>query len=375
MAVLESCPKHNMVAYLEKTDGNAEFHEIIDFLTRSSIHHALTISSVVSTTFVEQFWTFAKSTTINNVRHITAKVAGKPVSISEASIRSALLFDDADGIDSLPNQAIFDAIQLMGYEGDLTDEGAPSERPSKAQPTPFPPHTSEAPVEPQSDPSPRPLPSPTIPDSFPESSGGNLGGHSSSDKSLSGNESDMTLQSVYDLCISLCTQVLEQAKEIQKLKAQIKNLKKQAKPVITHYRAWMKSVSLQQRLAGKRSLKKNWMHKENEFTDEQIEGSGDQEKSTDDHTEGERATQTTQTPTSTIFRDDETIAQVLINMSQAKAVSREKEKGVEFKDIEETERPRPTLTRSLLTLKPLPKIDPKDKGKKKIEEEDESESE
>ncbi|GKE80170.1 hypothetical protein Tco_1550170, partial [Tanacetum coccineum] len=52
--------------------------------------------------------------------HITAKVAGKPVSISEASIRSDLLFDDADGIDSLPNQAIFDAIQLIWYEGDLT---------------------------------------------------------------------------------------------------------------------------------------------------------------------------------------------------------------------------------------------------------------
>ncbi|GJW84404.1 hypothetical protein Tco_0157549 [Tanacetum coccineum] len=82
-----------------------------------------------------------------------------------------------------------------------------------------------------------------------------------------------------------------------------------------------------------------------------------------------------ETPTSTIFGDDETIAKVLLNMSQAKAVSREKEKGVEFKDIEETDRPRPTSTRSLLTLKPLPKIDPKDKGKKKIEEEDESESE
>ncbi|GKF86119.1 hypothetical protein Tco_0253946, partial [Tanacetum coccineum] len=34
-------PKHNMVAYLEKTEGNATFHEIIDFLKRSSIHHAL----------------------------------------------------------------------------------------------------------------------------------------------------------------------------------------------------------------------------------------------------------------------------------------------------------------------------------------------
>ncbi|GJU40897.1 hypothetical protein Tco_0122002 [Tanacetum coccineum] len=51
-------------------------------------------------------------------KHITAKVAGKLVSISEASIRTDLIFDDADGIDSLPNQAIFDAIQRMGYEGD-----------------------------------------------------------------------------------------------------------------------------------------------------------------------------------------------------------------------------------------------------------------
>ncbi|GJY66958.1 hypothetical protein Tco_0469196, partial [Tanacetum coccineum] len=35
----------------------------------------------------------------------------------------------------------------------------------------------------------------------------------------------------------------------------------------------------------------------------------------------------------------------------------------------------PTSTRLLLTLNPFPKIDPKDKGKKKIEEEDETESE
>ncbi|GJU61076.1 hypothetical protein Tco_1238842 [Tanacetum coccineum] len=48
---------------------------------------------------------------------------------------------------------------------------------------------------------------------------------------------------------------------------------------------------------------------------------------TDDQSEGRRATQTTQTTTSTMFVDDETIAQVLLNMSQAKAVSREKEKG------------------------------------------------
>ncbi|GJR62535.1 RNA-directed DNA polymerase, eukaryota, reverse transcriptase zinc-binding domain protein [Tanacetum coccineum] len=56
--------------------GMAEFHETIDFLTRSSIHHALTVSLVVSTTLVEQFWTSAKSKIINNVRHITAKLMG-----------------------------------------------------------------------------------------------------------------------------------------------------------------------------------------------------------------------------------------------------------------------------------------------------------
>ncbi|GJS63594.1 hypothetical protein Tco_0678158 [Tanacetum coccineum] len=471
MAVLDSCPKHNMVAYLEKSEGNEEFHEIIDFLKQSSIHHALTVSPVVSTTFVEQFWTSAKSKTINNVRHITAKVAGKSVSISEASIRSDLLFDDADGIDSLPNQAIFDAIQLMG----TTD------------------------------------PSQDLHHLLPDYSGfysRNCSGGSwksfprlSSDKSLSGNEGEMTLQSVYDLCLSLCAQVSDQAKEIQDLKAQITKLKKQAKPVIKHHKAWLKSVSLKQRFPRKSFSKKHRVHKESvskqgrkfakgessvqrdplfdelpedtvdhmetenaqdegrtrdivdedkeidenilstedvlstdkdgvstdmekvstdrpivstdgskvsteeqnegteeknegteeqnegteenfEGTEEHIEGTEEQVESTDGHKKGTeeeiatQATQTsTQTPTSTIFGDDETIAKVLLNMSQAKAVSREKEKGVELKDVEETDRPRPTSTRSLLTLKPLPKIDPKDKGKKKIEEEDESESE
>ncbi|GJY01829.1 hypothetical protein Tco_0359981 [Tanacetum coccineum] len=116
-----------------------------------------------------------------------------------------------------------------------------------------------------------------------------------------------------------------------------------------------------------------------EGTEEKVESTDGQRKGTEDQTEEEIAAQATQTPTqthtSTVFGDDETIAKVLLNMSQAKAVSREKEKGVELKDIEEADRPRPTSTRSLLTLKPLPKIDPKDKGKKKIEEEDESESE
>ncbi|GKD91716.1 hypothetical protein Tco_1367223, partial [Tanacetum coccineum] len=73
----------------------------------------------------------------------------------------------------------------------------------------------------------------------------------------------------------------------------------------------------------------------------------------------------------TVFKDDDTIAEFLVSMSQNKA----KQKAVEIKDAEDSDRPRATLTRSVLTLKPLPKINPKDKGKKVLKEEAESDAE
>ncbi|GKA15144.1 hypothetical protein Tco_0694891, partial [Tanacetum coccineum] len=48
------------------------------------------------------------------------------------------------------------------------------------------------------------------------------------------------------------------------------------------------------------------------------------------------------TAPTTIFRDDETIAEFLVSMSQNKA----KQKGVEIKDAEDSDRPRATSTRS-----------------------------
>ncbi|GKA65470.1 reverse transcriptase domain-containing protein, partial [Tanacetum coccineum] len=69
--------------------------------------------------------------------------------------------------------------------------------------------------------------------------------------------------------------------------------------------------------------------------------------------------------------DDESKASTT---TSSKSSFKRKEKGVELRDVEDTERPRTTSTRSILTLKPLPKIDPKDKGKKMTEDE-ESDSE
>ncbi|GJT74656.1 hypothetical protein Tco_1041381 [Tanacetum coccineum] len=84
--------QHNMVAYLEKSDENVEFHQI--------------------------FWNTATSKTVNLVKQIHAIVDGKAVVISESSVRNDLLFDDEDGITCLTNDDIFENLALMGISSD-----------------------------------------------------------------------------------------------------------------------------------------------------------------------------------------------------------------------------------------------------------------
>ncbi|GJX86958.1 putative ribonuclease H-like domain-containing protein [Tanacetum coccineum] len=378
--------KHNMVAYLEKSEGNEEFHEIIDFLKRSSIHFALTKG-----------------------KHFSGKVT-----------------------------PLFASMLVQPTQ----DEGASSERPSEALPTPSPAPTSEVPYEPQTDsspaqtsevpiehqpnPSPRPSPTNTIPASIPETSGDNLGGHSSSDKSLSGNEGDMTIQGVYDLCLSLCKQVSDQAKEIQALKAQITKLKKQAKPVIKHHKAYLKSVSLKQRFPRKSFSKKHRVHKEyvskqgrkfakgessvqrdplfDEMPEDKIDhmetenaqSEGRTREMVDEDKEIDEARLSTEDEVSTVkegvstdfekLSTDRPIvstdgSKVSTDMQvegaeeQVKGTDALKEGTEEHNESTEEQREGTEEKVESTDGQPLPKIDPKDKGKKKIEEEDESESE
>ncbi|GKG05231.1 hypothetical protein Tco_0325317 [Tanacetum coccineum] len=91
-------------------------------------------------------------------------------------------------------------------------------------------------------------------------------------------------------------------------------------------------------------------------TEEKVKSSEEQKDSTEAQSKQEIPSEashtSTHSPTSMIFGDDETIATLLLNMSKVKVASKEKEKGVELKDVEEIDRPRPTSQRSLLTLKP-----------------------
>ncbi|GKC21440.1 hypothetical protein Tco_1023590 [Tanacetum coccineum] len=119
VANLEFVDPHNMVACLEKTGENLEFHEIVDFLTSSLIHHALTVSPTIYISYIGQFWNTASSQTINDEKQIHATVNSKAVIVTEASIRSSLLLNDDDGTDCLTNEAIFQNLPLMGYEDEL----------------------------------------------------------------------------------------------------------------------------------------------------------------------------------------------------------------------------------------------------------------
>nr|GEV84486.1 hypothetical protein [Tanacetum cinerariifolium] len=105
-----------MVACLEKSDDNRDFHQIVDFFSSCSITYALTISPTIYASYIEQFWNTASSKTINSVKQIHAIVDGKAVVISESSVRSDLLFEDEDGITCLTNDEIFENLALMGYK-------------------------------------------------------------------------------------------------------------------------------------------------------------------------------------------------------------------------------------------------------------------
>ncbi|GKB91176.1 hypothetical protein Tco_0963448 [Tanacetum coccineum] len=109
---LEFCDKHNMVAYIEKSEGSEGFHQII-----SHIKYALTESPTIYAYTIEQFWeTAALSTTEDKVRGITATIDRKGnVFVSEASIRRHLKLEDFKGLKTLPTAKNFEQLALIGY--------------------------------------------------------------------------------------------------------------------------------------------------------------------------------------------------------------------------------------------------------------------
>ncbi|GJT38072.1 hypothetical protein Tco_0937937 [Tanacetum coccineum] len=113
MADLAFVKQHNMVAYLDKTKENANFHQILDFLTSSSINFALTVSPTIYASYIEQFWNTASLKTINSEKQMHANVDGKDLVVSESSVRRDLHLNDEDGTACLTNNEIFENHALI----------------------------------------------------------------------------------------------------------------------------------------------------------------------------------------------------------------------------------------------------------------------
>ncbi|GJX79459.1 hypothetical protein Tco_0327608 [Tanacetum coccineum] len=179
----------------------------------------------------------------------------------------------------------------------------------------------------------------------------NVGDHTS-EKAKGG----LNLEELFVLCTNLSNRVLAletskdaQAIEILKLKDQIKKLKRKCKPSISHHMAWLKSVkrlSMKKRLGRKESVskqgRKNAKPKPtlDAFDDLNVDVS------------------TARPKLSTAGLD--------VDAARQEVKEKAKEKGVSIKDIKDSLRP----ARSILTLKPLLTIDPKDKGKSVLEDDE-----
>ncbi|GJW65417.1 hypothetical protein Tco_0117301 [Tanacetum coccineum] len=71
-----------MIACVEKTEHNADFHQIVDYLTGCSINYSLLVDPDLIGPWLQQFWATASLRVINEVPHIRAMVAGKRILIS-----------------------------------------------------------------------------------------------------------------------------------------------------------------------------------------------------------------------------------------------------------------------------------------------------
>ncbi|GJR43134.1 hypothetical protein Tco_1311237 [Tanacetum coccineum] len=132
-----------------------------------------------------------------------------------------------------------------------------------------------------------------------------------------------------------------QAAQIKDLKSQIKQLKKKAKPVISHHNAWIKSVSMKKRLARKKSLKKKLMQRVSMTEILGVEEKESEEKgvSTEDPDDEVPLSQTMELQDESAIHQHEVntyptffvmirlLQQVLITMRSKQGETEEKEKG------------------------------------------------
>nr|GEU52114.1 hypothetical protein [Tanacetum cinerariifolium] len=104
-----------MVAILEKSEHNVDFHPMVDFIKASPLRYALTVKPTVYVSHIRQFWSIARIETTKEGTKILATVDDILRTVTESSLRRNLKLKDEDGISSLQDMELFENLTLMGY--------------------------------------------------------------------------------------------------------------------------------------------------------------------------------------------------------------------------------------------------------------------
>nr|GEX27039.1 hypothetical protein [Tanacetum cinerariifolium] len=104
-----------MVAILEKSEHNVDFHPIVDFVEASPLRYALTFKPTVYVSHIRQFWSTARIETTEEGTKILATIDGNLITVFESSISRNLKLNDEAGISSLLDAELFENLTLMGY--------------------------------------------------------------------------------------------------------------------------------------------------------------------------------------------------------------------------------------------------------------------
>nr|GEW65676.1 hypothetical protein [Tanacetum cinerariifolium] len=89
------------------SDAAEGFEQIINFLSGSYIHYALTVSPHIYILCIKQFWNSVSVKRSGDVTKLQALVDKKKIVISKAVIREILQLNNAEGVICLPNEEIF----------------------------------------------------------------------------------------------------------------------------------------------------------------------------------------------------------------------------------------------------------------------------
>nr|GEY66048.1 hypothetical protein [Tanacetum cinerariifolium] len=92
------------------------FDQIVDFLNAYTIKYALVVNPTIYVSCIKQFWATTTVKKVNDVVQLCALIDGKKVVVSEAIIQRDLHLNDADEVECLPKELMFEELARMGYE-------------------------------------------------------------------------------------------------------------------------------------------------------------------------------------------------------------------------------------------------------------------